>query len=268
MAFIDYQTIKVEQQGHIAVVTLNRPDAMNAVISQMHDECEAAFLALARESSVRCVVLTGAGKAFSAGGDIKLMLERIADPQRHFRETLQLPVKAKGLLKAILQLPQPLIAAVNGDAVGLGATLALAADIVVMSEKARIGDPHVRIGLVAGDGGAVLWPALIGPAKAKELLFRGLLVKGPEAKEMGLVNHVQPVEQVLDRAMELAAELAAMPPLAMRWTKESVNKTILQNLEHIMDTSALYESLSMLSADYSEAVKAMSEKRSAVYTGE
>lgn len=263
-----YKTILVERQADIAILTLNRPDLLNAYDDDMHHDLIHALTDLGRDLSLRAVVLTGAGRAFSAGGDINSMLKNLEDPRKRVQAVLGAPASAKALLTALLTLPHPLIAAVNGDAVGLGATIALAADVVVMSEKARIGDPHVRIGVVAGDGGAILWPALIGPARAKEMLIRGLLIKGPEAKAMGLVNHVAAPEELLARAVELATEIAAQPPLAVRWTKLAVNKSILQQLELIFDASIALEMLTFLTDDHAEAVHAMAEKRKGVYRGE
>ncbi len=168
----------------------------------------------------------------------------------------------------LLDIPQPVIAAVNGDAVGLGATLALACDVVVISDAARIGDTHVRVGLVAGDGGAVLWPLLVGPSRAKDFLMRGRLVDGAEAYRMGLVGHAVAPADVLDQAKSIAAEMAALPPLAVRWTKQSINKQIRQQLELAFDASIAFETITMLSRDYSEAVNGFLEKRKPEFKGE
>ena len=164
-------------------------------------------------------------------------------------------------------MEKPIIAAINGDAVGLGATLALFADSTVIADTAKFGDSHVKVGLVAGDGGAVIWPILVGPNRAKEFLMRGKLVSGTEAQAMGLVNHAVPVDQVMEEAMKIARELNALPPLAVRWTKLSVNKYIKQQLNLILDASIAYEMLSINSRDHHEAAKAFLEKRPPVYKG-
>ena len=212
------------------------------------------------------LVLTGAGKTFSAGGDIKRMVER-AGTVEGLQYTLKIPAATKRLLQNILDVPQPIIAAVNGDAVGLGATLALFGDIAVISETAKFGDTHTKVGLVAGDGGTVIWPLLMGPARAKEFLMRGLIVSGAEACQRNLVNYAVPAEEVLPKAMALAAELADLPIWAVRWTKLSVNKWIKEQLNSILDASIAFEMLSMNTHDHGEAARAFLEKRKPEYKG-
>ncbi|SFC28799.1 enoyl-CoA hydratase/isomerase family protein [Tropicimonas isoalkanivorans] len=268
MTDLTYEALSIERRGEIAIVKMNRPDQLNAVDDALHEEMPDAFRRLGEDRTVRAVVLTGAGRAFSAGGDIKAMLERLEDPALRFREAAKVPLMAKSLLASILNLPQPLVVALNGDAVGLGATMALAGDVVVMSDSARLGDTHVKVGLVAGDGGAVIWPALVGPAIAKELLMRGKLVSATEAREMGLVRHVVPAEECIGAAMKLAEELATLPPLAVQWTKLSVQKSILREFELIFDASIALETVSMLSGDYAAAVNGFATKTKPVFRGE
>ena len=145
---------------------------------------------------------------------------------------------------------QPIITAINGHAVGLGATLALGGDITVMSATARIGDPHVKVGLVAGDGGAVLWPLLVGPSRAKEFLLRGNLIDGVEAERIGLVNHVRPVDEVVPLAREIAEEIAGLPPMAVRWTKLSVNRWLKDVYQHTFDVSIVNQDDSEVQRGY------------------
>lgn len=260
--------ILVARDGPVAVVTLNRPEQMNAFNEELHREAERLWPRLAEDRDIRAIVITGAGKAFSAGGDLKAIARRLSDPQENFRTSIAVPSSALTLLRGLLDIPQPVIAAVNGDAVGLGATLALACDVVVMSDAARIGDTHVRVGLVAGDGGAVLWPLLVGPSRAKDFLMRGRLVDGAEAYRMGLVGHAVAPADVLDQAKNIAAEMAALPPLAVRWTKQSINKQIRQQLELAFDASIAFETITMLSRDYSEAVNGFLEKRKPEFKGD
>ncbi len=260
--------ILVEQRDGIAVVTLNRPEQMNAFSSELHREAELLWPKLAADKTIRAIVLTGAGKAFSAGGDLKAIARRLGDPKENFRHTAAVPGSALTLLRGLLDIPQPVIAAVNGDAVGLGATLALACDVVVMAETARIGDTHVKVGLVAGDGGAVVWPLLVGPSRAKDFLMRSRLVDGNEAYRMGLVGHVAPSYGVMDAALGIATEMAALPPLAVRWTKQAINKQIRQQLELAFDASIAFEAITMLSGDYAEAVNGFLEKRKPEFKGE
>ena len=164
-------------------------------------------------------------------------------------------------------MPQPIIAAVNGDAVGLGATVALFCDVIIASETARIGDPHVRVGLVAGDGGAIIWPALVGVAKAKEFLMTGDLIPAREAERIGLVNKVVLPGEVLSSATDMARRLASGATWAIRWTKFSINKQLRAQMNMILDTSLALESLTFLSEDHKEAVAAFLEKRRPNFKG-
>jgi len=263
-----YECIKVEKADKLATVTLNRPDSLNAVNPQLHHELERIWVDLAEDSDVNAILLTGAGRAFCAGGDVKGMASRSGGGgeggQRRFALN---PAGGKRLVQNMLEVEQPIIGAINGDAVGLGATIALFCDVIVASEKARFGDPHVRVGIVAGDGGAVIWPLLIGPARAKEFLMRGHLVNGAEAAKMGLVNYAVPSEQVLSKARELAQELADGPTWAVRWSKLSVNKWLKDQLNLILDASLAYEMITFTTEDHKEAARAFVEKRKPRFQG-
>lgn len=261
-----YRYLSIQCEGGIATLTLNQPDNRNAIHAEMHAELEQVWLDLAVDRAVNVIVLTGAGKMFSAGGDIKRMASRFGSDEG-WQFSLDTPASTRRLFQNILEVGQPIIAAVNGDAVGLGATLALFCDVAIIADTAKFGDSHVKVGLVAGDGGAVVWPLLLGPARAKEFLMRGRLVSGTEAHALGLVNHVEPVDQVMERAQDMARELNALPPLAVRWTKLSVNKLLKHQLNLILDASIAYEMLSINSNDHHEAVKAFIEKRKPVYKG-
>ena len=267
MPYTKYRHITVTNEAGIATLTLNEPDNRNAVHAAMHAELEQVWLDLAADRAVNVIVFTGAGKYFSAGGDIRRMADRFGT-EDGWRYSLEVPASTKRLFQNMLEVGQPVIAAVNGDAVGLGATLALFSDVTVIADTAKFGDSHVKVGLVAGDGGAVVWPLLIGPSRAKEFLMRGRLVSGTEAHALGLVNHAVPAAAVIDEAMVIARELNALPPLAVRWTKLSVNKWIKHQLNLILDASIAYEMLSINSQDHHEAAQAFLEKRSPVFRGE
>jgi len=258
-----YQVIKVEKAQGVATLTLNRPQALNAFDSALHTELEDVLEEVARDPEVNAVVLTGAGRAFCAGGDIRGMEARLKDPSAP-RINME---GARRLINNLLGVEQPLIAAVNGDAVGLGATVALFCDVIYMAETARIGDPHVRVGLVAGDGGAVIWPLLVGPARAKEMLLTGDLLSAKDAERMGLVNRVVPADQLMPTAMALATRLAKGPTKALRWTKLAVNKWLREQVNLVLDTSLGLEWVSMGLQDHQEAVRAFLEKREPRYTG-
>jgi len=263
-----YECLKVEKADRLAMVTLNRPDSLNAVNPQMHHELERIWLDLAEDSDVNAILLTGAGKAFCAGGDVKGMASRSEGGREGGQRRFALnPAGGRRLVQSMLEVEQPIIGAINGDAVGLGATIALFCDVIVASEKARFGDPHVRVGIVAGDGGAVIWPALIGPARAKEFLMRGHLVNGVDAAKMGLVNYAVPPADVLPKARELAQELADGPTWAIRWSKLSVNKWLKDQVNLILDASLAYEMITFTTEDHKEAARAFVEKRKPKFQG-
>jgi len=252
-----YRYLKVEKEDGIAVLTMNRPEVLNAVHGPMHRELEEIFLEMARDQEVRAVVLTGAGRAFCAGGDARAMS---SDDFRSPGVGVPLNI-ARRLILNLLEVEQPLIAAVNGAAAGLGATLALFCDIIIAAEDARIGDTHVRMGLVAGDGGVVIWPALVGVAKAKEMLLTGDFIDGREAERIGLINKAVPAEEVMPTAMALAHRLAQGPTRAICWTKFAINKRLRQEVNLALDTSTILESITVGSEDNLEAARAFLEKR-------
>ena len=265
--YSNYTFIKVDvDDGGIATVWLNSPETLNAVGPEEHREMEHVWVDLARDNSIKAIILTGAGKAFSAGGDVKRMAAR-AGTEYGLEYALRVPQNTLRLFEHMLLTPQPVIAAVNGDAIGLGMTIALFADVAVVADDARLGDTHVKVGMVAGDGGAVIWPMLIGPQRAKEFLMRGKLVRGAEAVAMGLMNHAVPKEDVLAEARKIAEEIAANPVWAVRWTKASINKELKSQLNQILELSIAYESMTMLTEDYKEATSAFAEKRKPVFKG-
>ena len=254
-----YRFLKVEKENRVATLTLNRPEARNAIMEEMHFELEDVFIDLARDDEVNAVVVTGAGRVFCAGGDVKQMKMDAFAPV--------VLVGARRLIHNILDVEKPIIAALNGDAVGLGATIALFCDIIFAAENARIGDPHVSVGLVAGDGGAVIWPLLVGLAKAKEMLLTGDLVSATEAERIGLVNRVVPVEELHSTAMALATRLASGPTWAIRWTKTALNKRLKDEVNLVLDLSLSAERLTMATQDHREAVQAFREKRAPQFKG-
>src|SRR5271167_4122035 len=265
MDYSDYEFLKVETVDRVATLTLNRPDSLNAITSRMHHELENIWLDLRADRDVNAILLTGAGRAFCAGGDVKGMAAGKLvgggpGGDRFNRGAIQAS-NGRRVVENMLDVEQPIIGAINGDAIGLGATLALLCDITVVSEKARFADTHVKVGVVAGDGGAVIWPLLIGPHRAKEFLMRGNFINGAEAGRIGMVNYAVAPEQVMGKARELAQELADGPTMAIRWSKVSVNKWLKQQSNLIMDASLAYEMMSFNHPHQKEAVKAFIEKR-------
>jgi enoyl-CoA hydratase len=263
-----YQRFKIEMEDRLAIVTLNRPEARNAIDHQTHVELLTLFVDLGADEDVFSILLTAAGDTFTVGGDVKGMKDAPAGDVVKKGTTVLDPSPARRIVYSILDCDKPIVCAINGHAIGLGATLALFCDITVASETAKISDPHVKIGLVAGDGGASIWPLLVGPARAKEYLMRGTVLTGLEAERVGLVNYAVPKEQVYQKAHEIARELADGATWAIRWTKLSVNKWLKDQVNLILDTSIALEIATFNTEDHKEAVRAFIEKRKPNFTGQ
>ena len=259
----NYATIALTRQGRLLTITLNRPDTLNAVNREMHEELADVFNFVALDAGSDVVVLTGAGRAFSAGGDLEHIARNAANPDL-FDEEARI---AKRIVFAMLDLEKPLICRMNGHAVGLGATLVLLSDVVFATENAKIGDPHVALGLVAGDGGAAIWPQRIGFGRAKEYLLTGELLTARQAAEIGLINHCVPAAE-LDGAVDAFCErLLNGSRNAIRWTKVLVNLELKRIATAVMDAGIAYESVTVRSADHREGVKALREKRKPRFGG-
>ena len=209
----------VETDGPVTIITMNNPDMRNAFVDDLHEAMQEIWTHLAADHSVRAVVLTGAGKAFSAGGDIPGFIRSYEDPD-HRRLSLR---GARRLMDAMAEFPKPVVAAVNGPAVGLGCSVAVSCDLVLIAESAYIADTHVSIGLVCGDGGAAAWPLMMGLLKAKEYLLTGDRIPAAEAVAIGLANRVVPDDQLMKEATALAHRLASQPPQAIQETKRALN---------------------------------------------
>jgi len=262
MELAGYHCIEAERRDRVLTLRLNNPP-LNAVDDRLHEELARIFLDVQDDEASDVIVLTGAGKAFSAGGDLRQMKAAWEAGRTRLRLS-----DAKRIVFSLLDLEKPIIARINGHAMGLGATIALFCDVIVMSTAARIGDPHVAVGIVAGDGGAVIWPQLVGYARAKEYLMTGRQLGAEEAERIGLVNHAVAPE-ALDRTVDdIADALAAGSQQAIRWTKVSTNIGLKQLAHSIMDTSLAYEWLTFKSRDHAEAVNAFLEKRRPKFTGD
>jgi enoyl-CoA hydratase len=258
-----FTTIAIERKGRLLTLTLNRPDALNAINLALHDELPEAIAFAAHDTGSDVILLTGAGRAFSAGGDLDHMEHNAANPHLFDHEARQ----AKRIFTALLDVEKPVVCRMNGHAVGLGATIALLCDIIIAADTAKIGDPHVGIGLVAGDGGAVVWAERIGLARAKEYLLTGELLTATRAAEIGLINHAVPADQ-LDAAVDaLCQRLLDGAPNAIRWTKVLTNMELKRIAGAVMEAGIAYESLSVRSGDHREGLAALREKRKPVFTG-
>ncbi|MCZ6789663.1 MAG: enoyl-CoA hydratase-related protein [Chloroflexi bacterium] len=267
--YSNLKTLLVERKGSVLTITLNRPEVLNAVNKEMDDELRECFHMVSQDREADAVVVTGAGRAFCAGGDIKAIQAGNWDGEMSGTVRLQNSVRSGfDMIKAMLEIEQPIIAAVNGDAVGLGATLALFCDIAIASDTARIGDTHIRVGAVAGDGGAVVWPLLMSLSRAKEFLMTGDLISAAEAERIGLFNHVVPVEEVQSAAFALAERLANGPTVAIRWTKMALNQRLIDEVNRVLPLSIALEALSFTTKDYAEAINAFTEKRPPQFKGQ
>jgi enoyl-CoA hydratase len=259
-----YKAITFGRAGRVLTITLNRPDALNAVDAVLHEELACVFVDAAADQECDVIVLTGAGAAFSAGGDIQWMQRAIENPHAFATQTVD---EARRIIFSILDCDKPIVCRLNGDAIGLGATIALFCDVIIASNTARIADPHVRVGLVAGDGGAAIWPQLIGFARAKEFLMTGDMVAAPDAARMGLINHAVPAAELDDKVLHLANKLAKGATLAIRWTKRAVNIQLRDVVTRVFDASMAYEAMSQRTADHKEAVSAFNEMRRPQFKG-
>lgn len=264
MTHYEFATIATELDDRgVLRVTFNRPERMNAINDVMHRELRDLLHQIAQDTTVEVVVITGAGRGFCVGGDFQQMEENNANGYPDGYPALF--GDAAAMARNILAVPQPMIAAVNGPALGLGATLALFCDIVYMASNAKIGDPHVQAGLVAADGGVVLWPMLVGFSRAKEYLMQGDLLDATTAERIGLVNHVVEPDTLDHAVMAAARRLAAGASIAIRFNKRLVNKELEDRVSRIYDMALAMEAVTFASKDHLEAVDAFLNKREPVF---
>lgn len=258
----EYSTILVEQRGAVTLVTLNRPEALNALSSAVLEDLIAAFAAFESDDSQRCAVVTGAGaKAFAAGADIKEMAEK---PLAEFYAADMFARWQSHLVQAVRK---PWIAAVNGFALGGGCELAMMADFVIAADSAKFGQPEIRLGVVPGMGGSQRLTRAVGKAKAMDLILTGRMMDAAEAESAGLVARVVPAAELLDQAMKVAAEIAAMPPLASLAAKELVNAAFEMPLEQgIRHERRVFHMLAG-TEDKAEGMAAFVERRPATWRG-
>ncbi|WP_255552392.1 enoyl-CoA hydratase/isomerase family protein [Maritimibacter dapengensis] len=251
-----FETLRLERSGRRLTITMNRPDVLNAFGGQMHREIVEAFAYARDDENSDVVVMTGEGRAFSAGGDIEGMARVMEDPALFDQEMDE----AQALILTLLDIEKPVVARINGPAIGLGATIALFCDVSFAAESARIGDPHVSIGLVAGDGGAVIWPALIGLNRAKEFLLTGDILNAKVAAEIGLVNHVLP-DSELDAAVDGFCErIVSGARPAIRGTKRLLNMELRRLAEALMAPGLVLEAETVRSEEHRARVEAFLAK--------
>jgi enoyl-CoA hydratase len=263
-----YTTMLARQDGRLLTVSFNRPDRLNAVAGGFHEELVEILGRAGRDDSVGAILLRGEGRAFCVGGDVKGFDERAsgAKPARPAHTVLR-TLNATALLEAILGVPQPVVAAVHGYAMGLGATIALFCDVVVAAEDAQFADTHVSVALVAGDGGAVMWPLIMPFGAAKWYLLTGDPISGTEAARLGMVLKAVPADRLLDEARVLAQRLADGPPLAVQGTKATLNRIVRDRMSLLMETGLLLEGATFVSDDHREAAAAFVAKRKPNFRG-
>lgn len=259
----EYECMTLTVSDHIATVTLNRPEMMNAINWQAYAELEEIFLNLQKDPEVRCIILTGAGRAFCSGDDVREVMVQGGGSKR-LRDVRPGTTPAA---RAILDCDRPIIAAVNGAAVGWGMDMSLMADFRIASERAKFGELFVKRGLVADVGGMVRLPKLIGPQRAAELLFTGEVINAERALELGIVMSVVPHEDLLDQARALARKIAANPPLAVRYLKEGLRRSYYGEYEEMGNWVAQTLGTLFQTEDHKEGVASFLEKREPVFKG-
>src|SRR5438067_11127679 len=257
MDYRDYQHLTFERREHgVVLITINRPEVLNATNDRLHWELTQVWLTFDADEAARVAVVTGAGRAFSAGGDLEMVDANARDPRRLARMVRE----ASDLVYNMIKTDKPIVSAINGVAVGAGLVVALLADISIMAETARFTDGHTKLGVVAGDHAAILWPLLCGMAKAKYYLLTSDFIDGKEAERIGLFSLCVPAAELLPKAFELADKLAQGSQQAIRWTKKSLNNW-LRMAGPIFDQSIALEMLTFMEEDVREGIKAIREKR-------
>lgn len=243
----------VEKRGAVHLVSINRPEAFNAINEPVHEALSKIWRVLGDDDDVRAVVTAGAGgKAFSAGGDMVMFQRLIESPEARKHQI----DGARTVFTEVINFPKPLVSAVNGPAVGLGCSLALLSDLLVMGESSYLADPHVAVGLTAGDGGAAMLPLLIGMMKAKEYVLLGDKITAPIAKELNLVTRVVPDDKVLDEALGLGERLATLPPQAVQSSKVAMNMHLSRAALGVLEYALAAEYTSFSTPEFQERVAA------------
>jgi len=256
-------TLLREASDGVLTLTLNRPDALNSFTVEMKEALLAALKDAARDKEVRAIVLTGAGRAFSAGQDLK---ERQGPDVADLGTELRL--RYNPIILAMRRLEKPIVAAVNGVAAGAGISVAMACDIILAADNATFIEAFTRVGLVPDTGSTWFLPRLVGQAKAAEMMFTAEPLDATTAASLGLVNRVVPADKLADEAHALAAKLAQSAPIALALTKRALNRSFEMNLEQALDYEAQLQSVAGRSADHKEGVAAFVEKRPANFKGE
>lgn len=262
---MDYRSIIYQKEQRLATIILNRPRSLNALNREMIDELWHAVRQAGDDPEVKVLLLTGAGRAFCFGADISEFSQ--AHEQAGQGLAWNMLSKSQDIIRLLTGMPKPTIAALNGFATGLGLDLALACDLRIASERAKLGEAFVSMGLVPDGGGTFLLPRLVGLAKAAEMVFTGKAIEATEAERIGLINRVVPTQDLIKSAQELADKLARGPSLAIGLAKEAIWRNLSQNLDSALNYEAQSQKLCLESEDHREAVKAFAEKRDPHFRG-
>jgi enoyl-CoA hydratase len=257
MDYADYQHLLFDRRKNgVVLITINRPEVMNATNARLHWELTQVWLTIDADPAARVALVTGAGRAFSAGGDISLVEDMAGNPEAAARTMRE----AADLVYNIINLDKPVISAINGVAVGAGLVVALLADVSIIAETARFTDGHTRLGVAAGDHAAIIWPLLCGMAKAKYYLLTSEFIDGREAERIGLVSRCVPADKLMETALAVAEGLAGGSQPAIRFTKRALNNWLRQ-AGPIFDQSLALEMLCFGFEDVKEGARAIREKR-------
>ncbi len=261
MNFEDYKQLSFTRHEHgVLLITMDRPEKYNATDEQMHGELARVFRDVSDDPDTRVAVITGAGKAFSAGGDLA-MVERMAGDHDRVSHMLK---EMSEMVYHVIDCEKPIVSAINGVSVGAGTVIGLLSDISIVAADAKIGDGHVKLGVAAGDHAAIIWPLLCGLAKARYYLMTGEMITGTEAERIGLVSKALPRDEVLDEALRVGQVMATGSQQAIRLTKRTLNSWVRQAAP-IFDQSAAYEMLCFMGPDVEEGYTALREKREPVF---
>lgn len=261
---MDYEHIVYEVENKVATLTLNRPDALNAVSQEMMEEIRRALEAARGDDGVGAIIVTGSGRAFSAGGDVKTMPERLKLRPADRRASIR---RSSRMIMTFQQIEKPIIAAVNGAAVGAGCSIAMACDMRIASQKARFGLVFVKRGLHPDMGGSFFLPRIVGAARACEMIFTGKIIDAQEADRIGLVNRVVPPEKLMQEARALAEEIARGPAVAIGISKIAIYKGLEADLEAALDYEAFAQAICSQTEDAKEGVQSFLEGRDPVFKG-
>jgi enoyl-CoA hydratase len=264
MNYSKFETLSIERDGHIARLKATRPELLNRIDEPAHQELIKAFRELQHDREIRAVLWTSEGRAFSAGGDLQEIYSQNSDINRR----LEMYQQAKDIIHSLLDIPVPVVVSLHSHAYGLAATLVMICDAIVACPNARIADTHVKVGLVAGDGGVIGWPSIMGMMRAKYHLLTGEPITAEEGYRIGMITKLADTPEECAKVAEaLALQMAALPPIAVQGTKRTFNAALRARANEVLETGLLFEQGSLATSDLLEAVEAFKEKREPTYHG-